>query len=39
MANEHKIHNGLIINDTVAVDSILDEYNLISNSATALATQ
>lgn len=39
MANEFKVHKGLIINDTTAVDGILDEDTMSSDSATALATQ
>jgi hypothetical protein len=39
MANEFKIRNGLIVNATTAVSSILDEDNMFSDSATALATQ
>lgn len=39
MAHEFKIRNGLLIGDTTAVDSVLDEDDMSSDSATALATQ
>jgi hypothetical protein len=39
MTAEFKVRNGLIINATTAVSSILDEDTMSSDSATALATQ